>query len=249
MTSRTSLSPSPSPPIRACLFDMDGLLINSEEIYTAVVNQVLAEHGKGPLPWAIKAELQGLPGPFAAKRLIEWSNLPYTPDELFAKTSGLQKQLWSNTRPMPGAHELLKYLVSKNVPIALASSSHTHNYNLKTAHLQDMFSLFTKHKVLGDDPRIPLGRGKPAPDIWLVALDSLNADIENEQDHIKPEECLVFEDGIPGVVGAKAAGSQVIWIPDPRILNEFEHKKHEIIGEYGEILSSLEDLDFVKYSL
>lgn len=49
--------------IRACLFDMDGLLINSEEIYTEVTNQILAEHGKGQLPWEVKIELQGRPGP------------------------------------------------------------------------------------------------------------------------------------------------------------------------------------------
>ena len=42
---------------------MDGLLINSEEIYTQVTNEVLAEHGKGELPWEVKIELQGRPGP------------------------------------------------------------------------------------------------------------------------------------------------------------------------------------------
>lgn len=54
--------------IRACLFDMDGLLINSEEIYTEVTNQVLAEHGKGKLPWEIKVQLQGRPGPDVSTR-------------------------------------------------------------------------------------------------------------------------------------------------------------------------------------
>lgn len=48
--------------IRACLFDMDGLLINSEEIYTRVINDVLKDHGKGTMPWEVKIELQGRPG-------------------------------------------------------------------------------------------------------------------------------------------------------------------------------------------
>jgi len=51
------------PPIRACLFDMDGLLIDSEDIYSKVTNEVLAQYGKPELPWSIKAQLQGRPGP------------------------------------------------------------------------------------------------------------------------------------------------------------------------------------------
>lgn len=56
--------------IRACLFDMDGLLINSEEIYTEVTNQILAEHGRENLPWEVKIELQGRPGPDVRESVI-----------------------------------------------------------------------------------------------------------------------------------------------------------------------------------
>lgn len=52
----------PTKQIKACLFDMDGLLIDSENIYTEVKNEILAEHGKGKLPWEIKLQLQGRPG-------------------------------------------------------------------------------------------------------------------------------------------------------------------------------------------
>ena len=54
---------SKPPKVRACLFDMDGLLIDSERIYTEVTNKFLALHGKGPLPAEIKAQLMGRPGP------------------------------------------------------------------------------------------------------------------------------------------------------------------------------------------
>lgn len=50
-------------PIRACIFDMDGLLIDSEDIYSECTNIILHEHGKPSLPWKIKAQLQGRPGP------------------------------------------------------------------------------------------------------------------------------------------------------------------------------------------
>lgn len=51
------------PATRACLFDMDGLLIDSEDLYTICTNEVLHEYGRPDLPWNIKAQLQGRPGP------------------------------------------------------------------------------------------------------------------------------------------------------------------------------------------
>ncbi|KAK9468104.1 HAD-like domain-containing protein [Lipomyces arxii] len=239
------------PAIRACLFDMDGLLIDSERIYTEVTNELLAEHNKPSLPWSIKADLQGRPGTEASARFLKWSELPYTPEEFYAKTTDRQTTRWKYTRPMPGAEKLLRHLVDQQVPIALATSSHRGNYLLKTAHLTEVFSLFDdKHKVLGDDPRIPKGRGKPQPDIWQIALQCLNDTLSlSGVEPVKPEECLVFEDGIPGVIGAKRAGCQVVWVPDPNILNEFSVTKDEIVGEWGEIILSLEDLDLAKYGL
>lgn len=51
------------PAIRAALFDMDGLLLNTEDLYTICTNEVLHEYGKPDLPWNIKAQLQGRPAP------------------------------------------------------------------------------------------------------------------------------------------------------------------------------------------
>ncbi|KAK9241290.1 HAD-like domain-containing protein [Lipomyces kononenkoae] len=238
------------PKIRACIFDMDGLLINSEEIYTDVTNGVLKDHGKPILPWSVKADLQGRPGTESAARFLEWSQLPYTPEELYAIFTERLKPRWKNTAPMPGAVELLQNLKQKGVPIALATSSYKANYLLKSAHLDHLFGLFNEaNKVMGDDSRIPKGRGKPEPDIWLVALATINANLPDHMEPIKPEECLIFEDGIPGVIGAKKAGCQVVWVPDPNILNVFADTKHEIVGEWGEILPSLDALDFAKYGL
>jgi pseudouridine 5'-phosphatase len=77
-----------------------GLLIDSERIYTEVTNAFLASHGKDPLPAEIKAKLMGYkshsilipgrPGPSAAKVLLDWAELNYTPEELYAKTTDLQ---------------------------------------------------------------------------------------------------------------------------------------------------------------
>ncbi len=69
------------PPIRACIFDMDGLLIDSEDAYTHVTNTILHENGRPTLPWHIKAQLQGRPGPAAGKIFHGWAQLPISHDE------------------------------------------------------------------------------------------------------------------------------------------------------------------------
>lgn len=51
------------PNIRACLFDMDGLLIDTEDLYSQSTNAILHEYGKPDMPWSVKAQLQGRPGP------------------------------------------------------------------------------------------------------------------------------------------------------------------------------------------
>lgn len=59
------------PRIRACLFDMDGLLLNTEDIYTTITNSVLLEYGKPNMPWTLKAQIQGRPAPEVRLSLIQ----------------------------------------------------------------------------------------------------------------------------------------------------------------------------------
>ncbi|ANB12118.1 hypothetical protein AWJ20_356 [Sugiyamaella lignohabitans] len=254
-SSSTSTTSSSTPAhahiqIKACLFDMDGLLINSEDIYTEITNEILHEHGKPSLPWEVKVQLQGRPGPDASRKLLEWAQLPYTPEEYFKMTSERQKTRWNKTTFMPGALELLQHLEDIKVPFALATSSHHANYLLKTKHLRHGFDLFGDHVVVGDDKRIPPGRGKPHPDIWHVALESLNS-VQRAKNlpEIKPEECLVFEDGVPGVIAGKAAGCRVIWVPDSRALEVLDQNEVvDLVGDH-ELLESLHHFDKAKYGL
>lgn len=124
--------------------------------------------------------------------------------------------------------------------IALATSSHRRNYTIKTAHLQDLFSVFpTSSVVVGDDPRIPAGKGKPAPDIYLLALETVNERARaNGEREVFPEECLVFEDSVPGVEAGRRAGMQVVWCPHPGLLNEYQGREAQVLagltGEHKE---------------
>ncbi|KIW99826.1 uncharacterized protein Z518_10754 [Rhinocladiella mackenziei CBS 650.93] len=239
------------PPVRACIFDMDGLLIDSEDAYTLVTNTILRENGRPDLPWHIKAQLQGRPGPAAGKIFHEWAQLPISREEFLKRQVELQAEAFKNCKPLPGVENLLRRLQkshtrsmspsggNRKIRLALATSSHSRNYEIKTAQIRELFNAFPDgHKILGDDYRIPKGRGKPLPDIYLLALQAINETIMAEGDGerpIEPQECLVFEDSVPGAEAGRRAGMRVVWCPHPGLLDVYKGKEEEVLaGRTGE---------------
>jgi pseudouridine 5'-phosphatase len=145
---------------------------------------------------------------------------------LAEKTKALQEKHFSTTQPLPGVEDLLQRLTKKNVNMAVATSSASRNFDIKTGHLGHVFDIFDKNCIVrGDDPRMPKGRGKPAPDIFLLALKLINESLAKEgRKEIHPEECLVFEDSVPGVEAGRRAGMQVAWCPHEGLLAEVREK-------------------------
>lgn len=287
------------PPIRACLFDMDGLLLNTEDLYTLCTNKILSQYGREPLPWYIKAKMMGRPGPAASAIFHDWAQLPISAEEFGSQLSELHNQYFPLAEPLPGVVNLLSNLgrtqlwekpingekgegegapsqddtkkgpSPHRVHVALATSSTTSNFELKTRNLQAMFSVFAPYRrVLGDDERVAPGRGKPSPDIYLLALRLINGGLSKGERPINPIECLVFEDSIPGVEAARRAGMRVVWCPHPELKATFEGAEGEILagrmgeagceeagptGNYGdgmaEYLPSLEEFDYHKYGI
>lgn len=250
---------------------MDGLLLNTEDLYTESTNIMLAKYGRPALPWSIKAQLQGRPGPAASAIFHAWAQLPITPADYQAQCALLQQKLFPTAGPLPGVEELLAKLQAAGVNMALATSSHEVNFKLKTDNLTELFEVFEKQRrVLGDDVRIPKGKGKPAPDIYLLALQMVNETLKDGEAKIKPEECLVFEDSVPGVEAGRRAGMRVIWCPHPELLGEFKGREAEVLagradeeavsgvavegrGEvgdgWGEYLATLENFPYKKYGI
>lgn len=233
---------------------MDGLLIDSEDAYTIVTNTILRENGRPDLPWSIKAQLQGRPGPAAGKIFHEWAKLPISHEDFMKRQVELQAEAFKNCKPLLGVETLLQRLQGartrsagiqspsrqeKKVRLALATSSHSRNYEIKTKNMQELFSVFPdRHKIVGDDSRIPKGRGKPLPDIYLLALQTINETISAEEEGerpVLPEECLVFEDSVPGVEAGRRAGMRAIWVPHPGLLEVYKDLEHEVLaGRTGE---------------
>lgn len=227
---------------------MDGTLLNTEDLYTEATSMVLAEYGKGPLSWAIKLDLQGRPGPVANQILIEKYGLPLTVPEYAQKVFEYQKEIFPNCAFLPGAVKVLQYLEEHDIPMALGTSSSVVAFETKTGHHKKEFDRFKGHIVLGDDPRIPKGRGKPHPDIWHTCLSSINKEREEKGlPTIAMEDCLIFEDAIPGVASGLAAKAHVIWVPHVEALSELKGKEKEILASGGDILTSLDNFDPAKY--
>ena len=187
--------------IQACLFDMDGLLLDTEIIYTEVTQHIVGRFGK-IFDWSIKGNMIGRASIDAAEYLVEKLELPISAQQYLEERDSLLRVKFPHCKPLAGAERLIRHLHNQNIPIAVATSSNLELFDLKTQNHQNWFSLFDQ-VVTGDDPEV--GHAKPAPDIFLTAARRLN---------IKPEKCLVFEDAPSGLQAGINAGMQVIAIPD-----------------------------------
>lgn len=207
-----------------CIFDMDGLLLDTETLYTQAYNSITLQYGK-EYTWEHKAKIMGFQCNEASEAVVQMLDLPLTGEEFVEKLNSIYEKVFPSCNLMPGVERLLRHLKSHNIPIALATSSSKDKSDIKTQRWTHLFDLF-QHKVFGgSDPEVL--KGKPSPDIFLVAAKRFS-------DNPDPSKCLVFEDAPNGVEAALAAGMQVIMVPDPML------PKH-LIKKATLVLKSLED--------
>ncbi|XP_001603676.1 pseudouridine-5'-phosphatase isoform X1 [Nasonia vitripennis] len=213
------MSDSKFQPVTHCIFDMDGLLINSETVYKKIYGTICEKYGfsyGGDLAF----QVLGRPERVGAELIINHYKLPLSIDEFQDFYHRLQKENFTDVQMMPGAERLLRHLKKHNVPIALATSSSAESFALKTKHLTEIFDLF-HHRVLGgSDPEVK--QGKPNPDIFIVAA-------KRFPDSPDAAKCLVFEDAPNGVQAGISAGMQTVMVPDPHLPKQFTEKATLVI--------------------
>ncbi|XP_026332380.1 pseudouridine-5'-phosphatase-like [Hyposmocoma kahamanoa] len=212
-------------PVTHVLFDMDGLILNTENLYTIAFQNILSRFGKD-YTFELKQRLMGLQSLETAKLIIKELDLPMTVEEFLEESNKEFEKLFPDTQVLPGAARLIEHFSKHKVPIGLATSSSLESYHLKTdKHHQQLFSLFPYKTFGSSEPEVK--NGKPSPDIFIVAASKF-------PQQPTPDQCLVFEDAVNGVKAARAAGMQVVMVPDPRV-----NKKDT--EEATLVLKSLED--------
>lgn len=183
--------------MKAVIFDMDGVLIDSEPLYEQHLKTFLVTLGVSD-PEKLQRSLKGKSSKDISAILIETFSLTHNLDEL----TQISRQAYLDylnaqelLPPIPGAKELVEHLHRAGHPIALASSASNKRIKLflDKLGLEQYFKLIAS----GEDVK----RSKPAPDIFLLAADLLGK---------SPEECVVIEDAWNGVQAAKAAGMKCI---------------------------------------
>ena len=192
--------------IKAVIFDLDGLLIDSEIISYKIYKEILNQFGHD---FSIEEYAQNFSGKTEVKNvinLIDTYSLPWTVDIGLNNVLEMEsKFLAQGVALKTGAKELLQYLKDKCFKIAIASSS-TEDRALTILRQHNIIEYFDEF-VFGHEVK----KGKPNPDIFLKTCDKLSE---------KPEECLVLEDSEAGIQAAYSASIPVICIPDMKVPNQ-----------------------------
>lgn len=206
------------------VFDMDGVIMDSEKTWHLAMDQFLTDLGIQDSGMKIAKELTGKTENESAKIIKNAYSLPHSPQELAEKRLETVSNLhFKHSKPFDGAEKLLKELEEGHYSTALAtSSSRDIAYQLIEANaLRRYFDYITTADEVVN--------GKPHPEMYHLTADKLCVD---------PEDCLVFEDSLHGIKAAKDAGMKVVAIKNGGIFNDEEYKKEnpiEIVDHINQI--------------
>lgn len=200
MENQTSYLPKWDYPLRGVAFDMDGLLVNTEELYTQVGSSILQRRGK-KFSKELKNAMTGLPGPQAFSLMIEWENLTDAIETLEAESRAVFAEILpTQLRLLDGVTSLLNRLDDLNMPRCIATSSTREFANkvLSKVQIIERFDFIITAK--------DVGRGKPNPDIYWAAAERMN---------VRPEQMMVLEDSHHGCRAGVQSGACTIAVPGP----------------------------------
>jgi HAD superfamily hydrolase (TIGR01509 family) len=208
-------------PLHAVIFDMDGLLLDTERVFHAVMTDACADLGY-PMDQTLFLSMIGSPRDANAARLKAHYGEDFPLDAYYAACGrGFEIACAQDVPLRPGVVRLLDLLQRRAIPRAVATSSHAAHARaiLERAGLIGYFGAI----VTRDD----VERGKPHPDTFLVAARRLGAD---------PSACIGLEDSFQGVRAVAAAGMSVVMVPD------FLQPTAEIRALCAAVLGGLDDL-------
>jgi len=205
----------------AVVFDLDGVLIASEEVWDAVREEYVRERG-GHYDVEIQRAMMGMSSVEWSRFLHDEAGVPGTPEEINAEVVRRMLAAYRDHLPLvPGAVDAVRALADR-FPLALASSSNRELIDtvLDVAGLTTFFSATVSSEEVA--------HGKPAPDVYLEAARRLGVD---------PARYAAVEDSHGGIRSAKAAGMRVVVIPNPTYPPD-----DEALAQADVTIASLHDL-------
>lgn len=206
--------------IRAVVFDLDGLMFNTEDIFNEVGRVVLQRRGK-EMTRELLQQMMGRRAPEALGLMIEFHALAGdTVDGLIDETRTLFTELAvDRLAPMPGLHTLLDRIESRGLAKGVATSS-GRRYLEEILQRFDLLDRFAMTLTAED-----VTHGKPHPEIYLTAAERLG---------VVPGEMLVLEDSHAGTTAAVSAGAVAISVPN-------DHSRHQDFSHATYVATRLDD--------
>jgi beta-phosphoglucomutase family hydrolase len=207
--------------IKGIIFDMDGLMIDSEPFHQQAFNKALKKYGKSLTPEENSKLYVGITDLDAAEDIIKRKKLFISKEKLVKqKQENYYKLLATKVISQPGLIELLKKLKLNGFKTAVASSS-----TLKEIKaVVDKLKINKYFNLLCSATHVK--RGKPFPDVFLLAAKKLN---------LRPKECLVLEDAPSGVEAGKQANMKVFVIPSRETKNKDFSKADKVLTSLNQV--------------
>ena len=211
----------------AVIFDLDGLLADTEIISLKVYQELLKDFGIPFTEETYSREYSGHREEENVQRFLDTYDLPWNFVQTLEKVYVLEARILAKgVNLKKGAKNLLAFLQREGIPIALATSSVESRARM-ILDSNGILSLFD-HLVFAKDVK----RSKPYPDIFLKTCSDLN---------VLPENCLVLEDSEAGIEAAYRAGIPVICIPDLKCAAQsFLNKTEQVFQDLDAVRDYLE---------
>ncbi len=209
--------------VQAVIFDMDGVIVDSEPRHEKAFFEVIREIGYGETHGMVFADYVGRTDQDLWQAFVARHTPPHPLEELLARKRAKVLEILRRDQPLfPGLYELVEGL-SRRYRLGLASGSERPIVEA-VLELRELGRFFPV-TISGSD----IKRGKPAPDIFLLAARRMG---------VAAEGCVVIEDSKPGVAAGLAAGMTVIAITNTYPREELVHA-HHVVSSYEEIGSLL----------
>src|SRR6478672_7097574 len=209
-------------PFYAVIFDLDGVLADSEPWWNQIDAKLLSKYGVS-YRGEYHRNVLGVNYRLAVEFYKNVFHISASVDELMRRRGEIATDFFANDVGLfSSAKATLEQVLGMNLPLAVATSSVSASARplLDRTGIRSFFSVV----ITGDE----VERGKPAPDIYLRAADELG---------ISPEACLVVEDSLAGMAAGKTANMRVAAIPDRRFVDprEYEKEADYVLGSLSEI--------------